>query len=327
MKELRILNGCKKGVSFILDDEPIKIGTSLTSELVIQDQGICTEHIEISLNDEEHVCLVPLKGKITNVRGEVSRKSMVLKEGVPFQLGATWFVTQDLGKPWPKRLPKVIKKDVGSGSLLPQIAALRHRLGAQKIIIQGVVISLVLIGINTLALPRHESASEHQDPAESVPETLEPRRSALKQPDTLTESIEVSPVDTMLAKVEPDDPARKIREMLEERELHNVRVMLSNGEVIISGKLDAAERMVLARTLFRYEHEYPHLLPIIDSTQELAEELPFAISSIVTGPFGHITTRDGQRMSVGQTKQGFTLVSIEDGLLTFDGEQRVEVKW
>nr|MBX2847811.1 hypothetical protein [Acidiferrobacterales bacterium] len=71
----------------------------------------------------------------------------------------------------------------------------------------------------------------------------------------------------------------------------------------------------------------PELPMIIDSTERLRESLPFEIGSIVTGPFGHITTRDGDRLSIGQTKLGFTLVSIKEGSLVFEGEQKFEINW
>jgi len=327
MKELRILNGCKKGVSFILDDEPVKIGTILTNELVVQDEGISPEHIEISLDSEENVSLVPLKGKITNVRGIVSGKSMTLKEGVPFQLGITWFVAQDVNKPWPKRLPKVIEDEAGSKSLLSKLIALRNLLRTKKVMFQGIFISLVFIGINTFAVSKQEPIVEYDDSVALMQGFADAPSPVSYLPSQLEETVETSHVGMTSEAVEFDNPVDKVRAMLDERELYNVKAVLSNDQVIISGKLGATEKMVLARTLFRYEREYSDLPPIVDSTEELATELPFAIASIVAGAFGHITTRDGRRMSVGQSKQGFTLVSIKEGLLIFEGEQRVEVRW
>lgn len=129
----------------------------------------------------------------------------------------------------------------------------------------------------------------------------------------------------------PQEVIAVLSRMAYERDLRYLHFMTSNSlggsEVIISGVLDVYAQSILKRMLVQFYQQYQTAIPITTDITSAAEQLPFTISEVITGPMASIVTSEGERVFVGDRIHGYQLTRIEPGKLIFVGDRRIEVAW
>ncbi len=319
MKELRILNGIKKGASISLDGESLRIGSALESELILDEPGIERKHVEISTLNEQEIKVKPLDGGVRNYHGEEMGGVWTLNVGTPFLLNKTWVVIQDSAQPWPTRLPEINRAQEKPKSHLKKekFDRLLERLVSTKVLVSFSIFFLIFLGAKTFA-----------NTSKNIPKNVMVSDSIGANSEQTLEKINVEKQARQKIFYEKQQGAITIIErMLAEREILGIKIEAQDNSIVLHGDIDPLSSDILARLLIRYHQQYAEYPTVKNATALSSQELPFKIVSIMSGPFGHIVTADGERLTKGQTKQGYTLENIEKGLLSFSGQQRIEVNW
>jgi len=117
--------------------------------------------------------------------------------------------------------------------------------------------------------------------------------------------------------------------MLSERmeQLDNIKLFEKNDEVVIAGKVSKEENDKIKTIIKKLNDSYKNKTPISVKTDLIIDEIPFKIQQIVNKNPKFIVASDGTIIFIGETYQGMTLLSIEDRVVIFSGEQIIKVKW
>lgn len=323
MKELRILNGEKKGAFLSLDEEPVSVGSAIKNELILNGAGIAPEHFSISMQSNDAAKIDALEAGIFDARGDAVIGSTIVKKGMPFKVCDVWLLIQDESEKWPSRLPQVKIQKRERDQVVAAKTNLFKRYVSSKSAFLISLIGLVFFGINAFANSLYKKTK--MPPAEIATETHVKVSS-----NSITSTQESRKVDTgLLQENMPSLPnvLNLVEEMLIDREILGVTALLNGEEIELRGRINKSTKRVLERMILRFKTDYPLHPVLVDLTEDLKPSLPFNIASVIYGPFAHIKTRDGERLSKGQSKQGYTLVEISKTRLVFEGEQTVEINW
>jgi len=116
---------------------------------------------------------------------------------------------------------------------------------------------------------------------------------------------------------------QRFRDRLEEAGLaRQLRITSDNPEMVLNGQLTDEQTVLWEQMLVRFNQEYGNALPIRASIGRISRRLPIGVRVIVSGPTPYIITDQGERVNLGSTINGLTLVSVRDGEVVFEGNQR-----
>lgn len=308
MKELRILSGSKKGDSLPVDHSVLRIGSAVNNELILDHPGINKEHISVSLHSNNEIFIDVIEGHITDHNGSNLKKSFVSNINLPFLIGETWIVVQSVEDLWPSRLPVVKNKN-------NNLSFFRKKLRVFLFAISTFII-FYLFGSNIFA--------EDKNSTSEIKNNGDYRLDSENFKNNYAIPIDENKVDKF---VSVHSVKNILDKMLLEREINNVDVIENDDNITLTGTLKRKDKKSLERMLIRYHRDYGEITRVLNETKQYNLKLPFEINSVVSGPFGHITTNDGEKIFVGQKKQGYILEEISDRKISFSGKQSIEVNW
>jgi len=93
----------------------------------------------------------------------------------------------------------------------------------------------------------------------------------------------------------------------------------------IDANLDDEDRLRLERAVENFNGIYKPRFPINVRIVSLNSFLPFKVTQIMSGKMAGVTTDDGQRFFVGDTIDGYRLVSVQGNKAVFDGKRKIEI--
>jgi type III secretion protein D len=299
--ELRVISGLHRGAVMELDADigEITIGARPHSEfdVLLADAGIATQHCRIRLVGGR-LQIEPLEGKVCDAQGRPLAQAAFVERGSTYRLGDVWigfFHEDDPTTEAPLTPP-------------PVVSATRYPRSKASII--AVTLVATLLPIAWFMSMAWGSASDR------------PPQNALAG----TQTRETAPVESRMAPASPAKLAEEFTKALVERDLRDrLDLQFQPTRWEIRGSLDADERQRFERFLVRFTETHKPTFLIKVSLVTPAELLPFGVVEVITGKGAAIVTDSGERLMVGDSLQGWKLLSVDSGKVIFSGRQRVEV--
>ncbi|MCB5361988.1 hypothetical protein CSB62_23665 [Vibrio splendidus] len=300
MLELRVLNGVHKGAILPLLEDTITIGSSETCDLAVYESGI--EPIHLTLRFDGKACaLVHQNGYVLDITNAAIDIGQIMLPNSPFRIGRTWFVYTDSDEAWLDENGPTPKSDIAEqGTKVPPAIAHNVKGRSRKWILASMAVLVLLFGgIMTALLPARSDELSIIEIKPSIPE------------------------------LDATGVMKQLSEMLEERGLKSmINVELRNEmNVAIRGRLDLTSSEVLNRMLRRFKRTFITQVRIDDQVIVTEHGLPFEVNTIVVGKTPHVVTNTQDIIFLGDEKEGYRLVDINEDRVIFDGVSRVEVAW
>ena len=297
MNELRVVSGFHRGVSLVLDEDPIVIGASLEADLILTDPGIVESHVKIENNGDNSWQLFCLNGTIKDNQGN-NIESIDVVMGQSFDLSGVWVQFADKNAPWP------------SSETVFSTLTEKNKINEKPKSSLSKLVIFALVGVIGLLTVTHATVAEK------------------KEPDVKVEDITEMTIDEPIKKKENIDILAPIfKKMLKERELQNVKLVMLGDVWNLEGSLEPREIEKLKRMIIRFSKRNPHSITINNNITLKDYSLPFDIVKVISGPYGHVEARDGHKLYLGSEYKGVTLVSITKNELIFSGERNITVNW
>jgi type III secretion protein D len=308
MYELRVLNGLHQGAALPLIGDQWDIGSDAEQDLALYDPGVAGLHCRLQRVDDQWQ-LNAMDGVICNEQGH-GQAVIHLTTNLKFTLSTVWLCLAHAQDAWvdcptilpqnedPTRLP-------GSTSHLEK-ATLRSRVFNR---VSGVVLGL-LIGV-----------------VGSAWSLTRPATSVAPQPVASEKPLVKAPLDSVPGPGRIEDARRHLITMLKERLLDQVSLHQTPEGLTLTGHLDDESLQVYRRMLGQFKDHYPSPISLVDNVSTSSTGLPFVIVQIMAGPLAHLVIADGQRLYIGDERQGLRLTRIDDHRIRFEGDRHYEVHW
>ena len=124
----------------------------------------------------------------------------------------------------------------------------------------------------------------------------------------------------------PDQLRKQLRERLAAAGLADRLVVTNQGpELNLSGRLTMDEIRRWEDLLLNFNRDYGNVLPIRAMVTRLIPKPPVGVQAIVGGAVPYIVTPSGAHINQGGDVNGHTLVSVKDGEVVFEGQQRIRI--
>lgn len=124
----------------------------------------------------------------------------------------------------------------------------------------------------------------------------------------------------------PDQLRKQLRERLAAAGLADRLVVTNQGpELNLSGRLTMDEIRRWEDLLLGFNRDYGNVLPIRAMVTRLIPKPPVGVQAIVGGAVPYIVTPSGAHINQGGDVNGHTLVSVKDGEVVFEGQQRIRI--
>lgn len=310
MNEIRVINGLHRGISLPLDGDELIIGSSLEADISLVDPGVSEQHVHIKENKK----LPPncweidiLNGNTKNQKGKKISGTQTIKLNQRINIGGIWILIADEKEPWPfddtsKPLKSPTKND--QSKINPFWMKVYCLLAG------------AMIGIVTLT---HAGGDKAKDT-----NTIS-KIEALKILNETSASLKE--VKKTESKITNEELLNKYKKMLKEREIIGLNIETNEDQWTITGDLKPYFYEKLSRMNFRFNKKYDNPVKIMNNTQKIEQSLPFDISTVVSGPMGHVKVSDGYKLYVGNEYKGFKLVGITKDKIMFSGKNTIEVNW
>ena len=316
MKELRVVSGFHRGVSLILDEDPIIIGASVDADLMLSDPGVVESHVKVERKGKDGWQLSCLKGGAKDRYGN-KVKTADISMGDMFNISDVWIQFADKKSPWPSsemvcyEIPKENKKEkeaVVSDSDEDDSEKDSKKENKKFLMYKIVVASVIgFIGVLTAT---HATVSDKNAGEDSFKEVVENEFDKERRSREKIENLSAI-----------------FNKMLKERDLTEVDLLASSNVWNVEGALDPEDIQKLKRMIIRFSKRNPHELIINNNVVEKSYSLPFEIVKVISGPYGHVQASDGHKLYLGSEYKGVTLVSITKNELIFSGENNITVNW
>lgn len=301
MLELRVLNGLHQGAAVPLDDNPVVVGGSLRADLNLADPGIQENHLTIEPAGQGYR-LVPENGRLWDrnlvpLRGPQT----VSEDSSRLCLAGIWIDIVQQEHPWtdPALLPTPPSARKDSAGT---------RRGSRKGTVP-LTLGALAITFWTLAMAQGFNSTSG---------------------DEQTVNTEAATSLPGVDYTDPTDPTLQARlhEMLRERRIHSgVDLESREDGWVLTGQIAEDQLPVLERMIARFDRQQNPEFGITNKVTAKRYELPFDVVQVNAGPHGSILTNDGMRLFEGDSRDGFTLISIESDQLVFEGPERVAMSW
>jgi hypothetical protein len=124
----------------------------------------------------------------------------------------------------------------------------------------------------------------------------------------------------------PDQLRKLLRDRIAAAGLgERLAVTSEKSEMKLAGRLTMEEIRRWEELLVTFNREYGNVLPIRATVSRLIPKPPVGVLAIVGGPVPYIVTQSGEHVNQGGDVNGHTLVSVKDGEVVFEGQQRVRI--
>jgi type III secretion protein D len=321
MLELRILTGLQRGAAMAIEDTQIlTVGSADNCDVLILDHGIAEQHLTLEYQDEALI-LNPLD-EVRGDDGDYINEPIVVERLHLFYLKGIWVGIADSEDDWsvfddliPEKIPEPNLELVAEGEEY-HIEPIKMSWKSKLFAIAGL-----------LMLASWATASVF------IPKDSILKSSSKKQ---ASGAVKNEKVDESLNPIKKVTVAKKYYSREELAEILNSKLMeLQLRQLIdlkydiegwtIDASLDDEDRLRLERALEWFNTEYKPRFPITVKVLNLANLLPFKITQIVSGKMAGVITEDGQRFFVGDTVEGYRLVSVQGNKASFDGKRKIDV--
>lgn len=300
--ELRVLSGLHRGAVMELDADidEITIGARPHSDfdVLLADAGIATQHCRIRwVAGRLHI--EPLEGKVCDAQGRQVSQAVIVERGSTYRLGEVWigfFQEGDPATEAPASPPAAVRESGYPRSKASVIAA--------------ALVATLLPVAWFMSMAWGSAPARPSEPTQAGTPAI-PRALTAGSSD---------------AQASPANLAEAFTRALVERDLRDrLDLQFQPTRWEIRGSLDADERQRFERFLVRFTETHKPTFLIKVSLVTPAELLPFTVVEVITGKGAAIVTDGGERLLVGDSYQGWKLVSVDAGKVVFSGRQRVEV--
>lgn len=314
MLELRVLSGLNRGAAMTIEDTALKIGSSEDSDILILDHGIAENHLTLEYQDGELV-LIPYD-EVRAEDGSYITEPIIIERLHCFYLKGIWIGIAEEEDSWdifdslPNSLPdanlSLLDKDE-EYHIEPIKMSWKSKLFAI-----GGLLMLASWATASVFLPRdvikNLDAKQEVNSNEYQANDGEIKKVIIKKYYSREELAEI--LDNKLME-------------LQLRNLVDIKRDIEGWN--IEGSLDDEDRLRLERAVEAFNFQYKPKFPINVRMQNLTSFLPFKVTQIMSGKMAGVTTEDGQRFFIGDTIDGYRLVSVQGNKAIFDGKRKIEV--
>ena len=322
MLELRILTGLQRGAAMAIEDtQVLTVGSGDNCDVLILDHGIAEQHLTLEYQ-EEALVLTPLD-EIRGDDGNYIDEPIIVERLHLFYLKGIWVGIADTEDDWsifdeliPEKIPEPNLELVAEGEEY-HIEPIKMSWKSKLFAIAGL-----------LMLASWATASVF------IPKDSALKSSLSKKP--ASGAVKEEKVDESLNPIKKVSVAKKYYAREELAEILNSKLMELQLRPLVDLKydiegwtieasLDDEDRLRLERALEWFNAEYKPRFPITVKILNLEKFLPFKITQIVSGKMAGVITEDGQRFFVGDTVEGYRLVSVQGNKATFDGKRKIDI--
>ncbi|KWA24794.1 hypothetical protein WT37_04380 [Burkholderia territorii] len=119
-----------------------------------------------------------------------------------------------------------------------------------------------------------------------------------------------------------------LKRFLQDRSLdRQVQYDYHDGKLQLNAILDADEMERFRPILTLLKTRTGSRIRIEVNLKTVEQSLPFRVVQVVSGPVPEILTRDGHRLFLGDSIEGYMLVAINKQNIIFEGRRHVELPW
>lgn len=314
MYELRILSGLKSGISFSLDKEPLYIGSSDDSDILMLDRSFLGAAFSAKETEDRKIEVFFTEGDFKDINGNPLSDTCILEPKDVFFHKDVWLQIASTEAPWLNQIP-VVKPQPVTPSVKP----------SKKIptILAGGVCSALIFGLYNLSYANQseQQVSSFNSSSQSFSQYEQKTSAAIQNATKVTIGKIAAGAVVQFNHLET------LESMLRERELNGLRIIKQDNQIVLEGSLSKRDQDVLSRMLMRYEFEYPDSPFVKNATERHGDDFPIKVAAVVSGPYGHVLLEDGTRLYKGQIYQGYRLVNIHADVIEFKGDKKVTVRW
>lgn len=322
MLELRILTGLQRGAAMAIEEaQTLTVGSADNCDVLILDHGIAEQHLTLEYQDEALI-LNPLD-EVRGDDGDYIDEPIIVERLHLFYLKGIWVGIADSEDDWsifdsliPEKLPEPNLELVAEGEEY-HIEPIKMSWKSKLFAIAGL-----------LMLASWATAS-----------VFIPKDSALKSDGVKKQAsgaVKNQKVDESLNPIKKVTVAKKYYSREELAEILNSKLMELQLRSLVDLKydvegwtleasIDDEDRLRLERSLEWFNAEYKPRFPITVKILSLQNFLPFKVTQIVSGKMAGVITEDGQRFFIGDTVDGYRLVSIQGNKASFDGKRKIDI--
>jgi len=310
MFELRVLNGLHEGAALPLSGERWTLGNTVESDLQLCDGGIRKEHALLEREGDSWK-LLPQEGVISLSDGENVTATQQWQPGEIYALGSVWLMLAPADAEWDTSLPMVANTagPMPSTQTAEPAASVAPVMAKPSLFARMLPRWMQILSVSLLLLLSFTVISWVLQPGMAQPgaDEMENRKPILADSVALQSVL-----------------LRKLRD----RDLVNqVNVQKMAGGITLSGELNASQLAIVRRLVDMLHHDYQLDVPLKNATHLRDISLPFRIVQITAGTHANIVTDNGQRLFVGDERDGLRLSAITADSVQFSGRENIAVKW
>ncbi|NWC65592.1 FHA domain-containing protein [Cedecea sp. P7760] len=315
MYELRVLNGLHEGAALPLSGERWQLGNSADSDLQLNDGGIKASHALLSRSAEGWM-LTPMDGTVCHRHGERLSEQQLWQPGEIFAVGGVWLTLAAADEEWDNRPPP---PPVPVASQSETASAAREPIGGTPSKPAPAVRRSLLAKI----LPRWAQIFT----LSSLMLLTFTIFSWVLQPGIAQQNSDEEP-QIKPAIADSNELRSLVEQDLRERELYNKVQLTSTPQgITLTGELQENQLPIVSRMVDSIRSDYQLKIALNNQTKVREAVLPFHIVQITAGPHANIVTADGQRLFVGDERNGLRLTGITADSVQFGGKENIAVKW
>jgi type III secretion protein D len=323
MLELRILTGLQRGAAMAVEDAQIlTVGSGDNCDVLILDHGIAEQHLTLEYQ-EESLVLTPLD-EVRGDDGDYITEAVIVERLHLFYLKGIWVGIADSEDDW-SIFDELIPEKIPDSNL--ELVAEGEEYHIEPIKMSWKSKLFAIAGLLMLASWATASVFIPKDSALKNTSASKKSTSATAEKTKVDESLNPIKKVTLAKKYySREELAEIINSKLMELQLRSLVDLKYDIEGwTIEASLDDEDRLRLERALEWFNAEYKPRFPITVKVLNLANFLPFKVTQIVSGKMAGVITDDGQRFFVGDTVDGYRLVSVQGNKASFDGKRKIDI--
>lgn len=324
MLELRILTGLQRGAAMAVENtQTLTVGSGDNCDVLILDHGIAEQHLTLEYQ-EEALVLTPLE-EVRGDDGDYITEAVVVERLHLFYLKGIWIGIANTEDDWnifdeliPGKIPEPNLELVAEGEEY-HIEPIKMSWKSKLFAIAGLLM-LASWATASVFIPKDSALKPNYS-------TKKPASGAVANNGKVDESLNPIKKVTLAKKYySREELAEIINSKLMELQLRSLVDLKYDIEGwTLEASLDDEDRLRLERALEWFNAEYKPRFPITIKVLNLTNFLPFKITQIVSGKMAGVITDDGQRFFVGDTVDGYRLVSVQGNKASFDGKRKIEI--
>jgi len=356
--ELRVLSGLHRGAALAVADGLLTMGASPRSDVMVADPGIAPEHVQITKQDGR-CTLLPVGGQVFDAYGSALHEAAEVVAGAVYRMGEVWIGFFEESDPWLDAIPAPALPQ-GDIQQQPTIARqepapmaaktlrakmtqalkarftrwlqrLRQDSRRRKVaVIAAAVLCAIVLPLAWMGTgPATGSATNAavRARAKALVAAARAEQEPLPASGASTAASGPEPAAKRPA-LTPDQLAEQFQRFLADRSLlDKVELELANDRWDIRASLDEEDKSRLERALRNFQAKFAPPVAIHVSVVPLSDLLPFRVVQVSSGKAANVVLDDGQRLFIGDSAEGYKLMSVEQGKLVFSGRRTIEVAW